>query len=227
MSILVCTLCKWRCQVFHCFYVKGLILVCNDRDTLVQVKEKLSWKLKMKDLEDLHFFLGMEVERDCEQHLVYINQIRYFKETFKHFHMNCKTIGMPLDLKTKLKKKWTKMMRWFFINKLWGLWCMPCCVFVFDLTYPISYRNPSFGLATKAKGVARVRAKGKPGSHIRDSRECRKVWGSEPSHSQGNSCFGRWSPGGLPKLQRPIWGVKSQWLVTLFISMESSWSVDV
>jgi hypothetical protein len=25
-------------------------------------------------------------------------------------------------------------------------------------------RNPSFGLATKAKGVARVRAKGKPGS---------------------------------------------------------------
>jgi len=25
-------------------------------------------------------------------------------------------------------------------------------------------RNPSFGLATKAKGIARVRAKGKPGS---------------------------------------------------------------
>jgi hypothetical protein len=72
-----------------------------------------------------------------------------------------------------------------------------------------------------------VRAKRKPRSHIRDSRECRKVWGSEPSHSQGNSHFGRWSPGGLPKLQRPIWGVKSQWLVALFISMESSWSVDV
>jgi hypothetical protein len=32
-------------------------------------------------------------------------------------------------------------------------------------------RNPSFGLATKAKGVARVRAQGKPRSHIRDSRE--------------------------------------------------------
>jgi hypothetical protein len=36
--------------------------------------------------------------------------------------------------------------------------------------------------------------------------ECRKVLGSEPSHSQGNSHFGRWSPGGLPKLQRAIWG---------------------
>jgi hypothetical protein len=28
----------------------------------------------------------------------------------------------------------------------------------------LSCRNPNFGLATKAKGIARVRAKGKPGS---------------------------------------------------------------
>jgi len=36
-------------------------------------------------------------------------------------------------------------------------------------------RKPSFGLATKAKGVARVWAKRKPGSHITYSRECKKV----------------------------------------------------
>jgi len=30
-------------------------------------------------------------------------------------------------------------------------------------------RNPSFGLATKAKGITRVRAKGKPGSKLRGS----------------------------------------------------------
>jgi len=88
-------------------------------------------------------------------------------------------------------------------------------------------RNPSFGLATKAKGVVRVRAKRKPKSHIRDSWECRRMWGSGPSHSQGNSHFGRGSPGGLPKLQRPIWRVKTQWLVAFFISLESSWNVNV
>jgi hypothetical protein len=27
----------------------------------------------MKDLGDLHFFFGMEVERDCAQRLLYIN----------------------------------------------------------------------------------------------------------------------------------------------------------
>jgi len=107
----------------------------------------------------------------------------------------------------------------------------PCC-------------NPSFGLATKAKGlqgcgpkgrkpgsqgkgIARVRAKRKPGSHITYSWECKKVWESEHSHSQGNSHFGRWSPNGLLKLQKAIARVKTQWLVAFFISLESSWNLDV
>ncbi len=35
--------------------------------------------------------------------------------------------------------------------------------------------NPSLGLVTKAKGVARLRAKRKPRSHITYSQECKKV----------------------------------------------------
>jgi hypothetical protein len=34
---------------------------CDNKDKLLQVKEKLSQKFEMKDLGDLHFFLGMEV----------------------------------------------------------------------------------------------------------------------------------------------------------------------
>jgi hypothetical protein len=44
--------------------VDDFILVCNNKDKLLEVKEELSQKFKMKDLGDLHFFLGMEVERD-------------------------------------------------------------------------------------------------------------------------------------------------------------------
>jgi hypothetical protein len=36
-----------------------------------------------------------------------------------------------------------------------------------------------------------------------------------------------WSPPGLPKTQKTIWGVKSPCLDAFFISMKSSWSVDV
>jgi hypothetical protein len=106
------------------------------------------------------------------------------------------------------------------------------------MTYCVC-RNPSLGLTTKSKGLqgcepkgssrvkARRRSPGVTSQTPGSVRKCEGVWGNEPSHSQGNSHFGRWSPGGLPKLQRAIAGVKTQWLVAFFISLESSWNVDV
>jgi len=35
---------------------------------------------------------------------------------------------------------------------------------------------------------------------------------NEPSHSQKSFHFGRWSPNGLPNVQRVIARVKTQWL---------------
>jgi hypothetical protein len=78
-------------------------------------------------------------------------------------------------------------------------------------------RNPSFGLAIKAKGLQGCEPRGSPRvkakrsqrcgprrnprvtSHTSKSvRKCEGVWGSEPSHSQGNSHFGEmeswWTP---------------------------------
>jgi hypothetical protein len=39
--------------------------------------------------------------------------------------------------------------------------------------------------------------------------------------------FGSWSLDGLPNLQRVIVGVKTQWLEDFFISLESSWNVNI
>jgi hypothetical protein len=58
----------------------------------------------------------------------------------------------------------------------------------------------ALGLRPRQKGLARLQAKKKSKSHTTCSQECRKVWGNEPSHSQGNSHFRRWSPGGLLNL---------------------------
>jgi hypothetical protein len=51
----------------------------------------------------------MEVERDCAQRFLYINQIGYLKENLKRFCLEeCKAIEVPLDPKTKLKKNENK-----------------------------------------------------------------------------------------------------------------------
>jgi hypothetical protein len=96
-------------KFFIVVYVDDFILVCDNKDKLLQMKEELSQKFEMKDLGDLHFFFGMEVERDCAQCLLYINQTGYFKEILKRFRMeDCKAIRVPLDPKTKLKKNENK-----------------------------------------------------------------------------------------------------------------------
>jgi hypothetical protein len=48
------------------------------------------------------------------------------------------------------------------------------------------------------QGFAKVQAKTGSRSHIPCSRECKRVWGNEPSHSQVNSHFGSSNFNGLP-----------------------------
>ncbi len=92
-------------KLFIVVYVDELILVCNDQNKLLQIKKKLSQKFEMKDLWELHFFLGMEVERNRDQRLLHINQIKYLKEILKRFRMEeCKPIGIPFDPKVKLQR---------------------------------------------------------------------------------------------------------------------------
>jgi len=54
-------------KFFIVVYVDDLILVCNDQNKLLQIKEELNQKFEMKDLGELHFFLGMEVERNRDE----------------------------------------------------------------------------------------------------------------------------------------------------------------
>jgi hypothetical protein len=62
-----------------------------------------------------------------------------------------------------------------------------------------SCHNPSLGLATKAKGVARLRAKRETRESLHMLPGVQRVWGHEPSHSQMNSHVGSWSPKWIPE----------------------------
>ncbi len=72
-------------KFFIMVYVDDLILVCNNQKKLLQIKEELSQKFEMKDLGELHFFLGMEVERNRDQRILRINQIKYLKRNIEAF----------------------------------------------------------------------------------------------------------------------------------------------
>jgi hypothetical protein len=60
-------------KFFIVVYVYDLVLVCNDQNKLLQIKKELSQKFEMKDLRELNFFLGMEMERNRDEQLLHIN----------------------------------------------------------------------------------------------------------------------------------------------------------
>jgi hypothetical protein len=72
-------------KFFIVVYVDDLILVCNDQNKLLQIKEEWSQMFEMKDLGKLHFSLEMGLERNHDEQFLHINQIKYVKKILKHF----------------------------------------------------------------------------------------------------------------------------------------------
>jgi hypothetical protein len=80
------------------------------------------------------------------------------------------------------------------------------------------------------QGFVKVRAK----SEARESHfmllgvwECERVWRNEPPHSQVSSHFGSWTPNRLLNLERAIARGQPHLIEEFFITLESSWNLDV
>ena len=59
----------------------------------------------MSDLGELHFFLGVHIERDRAACTITMHQRSYIEEVLKRFGMeDCKPISIPLDVKAQLLK---------------------------------------------------------------------------------------------------------------------------
>ncbi len=92
-------------KFFIIVYVDDLILVCNNKDKLLQVKEELSRKFEMKRSWRLAF-LPWHGSGKGSCTTTSLHQPNWISQgDSQRFHMeDCKAIGVPLDPKTKLKK---------------------------------------------------------------------------------------------------------------------------
>lgn len=100
-----------------CVYLsqdRGLILVLYVDDILVigktlsnvkWIKTELGRLFRMKDLNEVKHFLGMEIKRDLQRSRLEISQVGYTEKILKRFGMaESKPVGTPLDPNVK----WTK-----------------------------------------------------------------------------------------------------------------------
>ena len=84
-------------------YVDDIILAGSNDDRINEVKAALSQKFDIKDLGQLHHFLGMTVKQDKEQRSVWIGQPTYTENLLKKFGMqDSKPVHTPVDASSKL-----------------------------------------------------------------------------------------------------------------------------
>ena len=86
-------------------YVDDLIILASDMDMMKGLKFKLEEEYDMSDLGELHFFLGVHIERDRAARTITMHQRSYIEEMLKQFGMeDCKPVSTPLDVKAQLVK---------------------------------------------------------------------------------------------------------------------------
>jgi hypothetical protein len=77
-------------------YVDDLIITGNAEKLIDEIKEKLSKVFEMKDLGELHYFLGLEVWRNAGQ--TFVCQSKYIREILKRFKMDqSKSSTVPMQ----------------------------------------------------------------------------------------------------------------------------------
>jgi hypothetical protein len=87
-------------QLILLLYVDDLFLIGNEK-LITDYKKKLASKFKMKDLAQMHYFLGLEVWQSPGE--ICLSQGKYAVEILKRFGMmDCKSMTTPMTTNPKL-----------------------------------------------------------------------------------------------------------------------------
>ena len=86
-------------------YVDDLVIAAESSERIKQVKEALARKFDVKDLGELHYFLGVQVIQDQGKGTVWIGQPTYTKSILQKYGMSeAKPVKTPVDVNSKLLK---------------------------------------------------------------------------------------------------------------------------
>jgi hypothetical protein len=75
------------CFIYVRLYVDDMLLVGNDMDSIKEVKNNISSKFYMKDIDATKFILGMEIKRYWVVRKLWLNKRKYIEIVLKHFSM--------------------------------------------------------------------------------------------------------------------------------------------
>ena len=87
------------------YYVNDTLLAGISQWKKAQVKAALGKRFQVKDMGELHYFLGVSVKQNSETGETWISQPAYIQAVLKKFGLeHCKPVNTPVTPGTKLLK---------------------------------------------------------------------------------------------------------------------------
>ncbi|KAL9815865.1 putative RNA-directed DNA polymerase [Arabidopsis thaliana] len=84
-------------RTFLLLYVDDMLIISKNKETVKELKERLSSEFEMKDLGPARKILGMEITRNREENILELSQRSYLQKVLKTFRMDeCKPVKTPL-----------------------------------------------------------------------------------------------------------------------------------
>jgi hypothetical protein len=84
-------------------YVDDILLAADSKMDLDKVKREIGRRFEIKDMGNLHHFLGMKVVQDQETGQVWMGQPTYTQTLLERFEMqNANPVATPVDVSNKL-----------------------------------------------------------------------------------------------------------------------------
>ncbi|CAL1400598.1 unnamed protein product [Linum trigynum] len=84
-------------------YVDDMIITGSDSDGIQELKKSLHGAFKLKDLGDVSYFLGLEVQRSSQG--VFVSQKKYMADLLETAHYtDCKPVSTPMEQNLKLTR---------------------------------------------------------------------------------------------------------------------------
>ena len=100
-----CIYVKLEPLVILAVYVDDLIVMTRSEDQMIRIKEDLKRGFKMKDMGELHYCLGISIEKDHRRGGVYLHQKQYIKNMLQKFGLqDAKEVSIPFDHNQRLVK---------------------------------------------------------------------------------------------------------------------------
>ena len=84
-------------------YVDDIVIACNNKTFMLDIKHKISIKWRIEDLGEIHYILGIKVTRDRKSHTLTLSQEAYIDKMLNEYQMmDCKPNSTPCHIGVQL-----------------------------------------------------------------------------------------------------------------------------